>query len=165
MLNIAPEIQAVLKEAARDKTASAPLPFIDMSRWDDSEPPPMEWSITNLVPREQVGLFSGVGGTGKTTTELLKDVAHVVGLPWLNWMPTQGPVIFVGCEDTDKSMAHPAHGDCQAFQHHIRGTDRRRFSSAQFVWSGRDAVSSLRQERPGRDDAALSANLSGRRRS
>ena len=51
--------------------------------------------ITNLVPREQVGLFSGVGGTGKTTTELLKDVAHVVGLPWLNWIPTQGPVILL----------------------------------------------------------------------
>ena len=102
MLNIAPEIEAVLKEAARDKTAAPMLSWLDMSRWDDSEPPPIEWSITNLVPREQVGLFSGVGGTGKTTTELLKDVAHVVGLPWLNWMPTQGPVIFVGCEDTDK---------------------------------------------------------------
>jgi RecA-family ATPase len=78
-----------------------PLPWIDMSSWDDGDPPPIEWSITNLVPREQVGLFSGVGGTGKTTTELLKDVAHVAGLPWFNWMPMQGPVIFVGCEDTD----------------------------------------------------------------
>ena len=80
MLNIAPEIEAVLKEAARDKTAAPMLSWLDMSRWDDSEPEPIEWSITNLVPREQVGLFSGVGGTGKTTTELLKDVAHVVGL-------------------------------------------------------------------------------------
>ena len=79
-----------------------PLPWLDMSSWDDGEPPTIDWSITNLVPREQAGLFSGVGGTGKTTTELLKDVAHVIGLPWLNWMPTQGPVIFVGCEDTDK---------------------------------------------------------------
>ena len=90
------------KSNGRSVDEQAPLPFIDMSTWDDSEPEPIEWSITNLVPREQVGLFSGVGGTGKTTTELLKDVAHVVGLPWLNWMPTQGPVIFVGCEDTDK---------------------------------------------------------------
>jgi RecA-family ATPase len=88
-------------DASQPKTES-PLPWLDMSSWDNSEPAPIEWSITNLVPREQVGLFSGVGGTGKTTTELLKDVAHVVGLPWLNWMPTQGPVIFVGCEDADK---------------------------------------------------------------
>jgi RecA-family ATPase len=79
-----------------------PLDWLDMSNWDDGEPPPVDWSIDNLVPREQVGLFSGVGGTGKTTTELLKDVAHVVGLPWFNWMPMQGPVLFVGCEDTDK---------------------------------------------------------------
>jgi RecA-family ATPase len=78
------------------------LPWTNMSTWDDGDPAPLDWSITNLVPREQVGLFSGVGGTGKTTTELLKDVAHVTGLPWFNWMPVQGQVIFVGCEDTDK---------------------------------------------------------------
>jgi RecA-family ATPase len=81
-----------------------PLPppqWVDMSGWDDGEPPLTEWSISNLVPREQAGLFSGVGGTGKTTTELMKDVAHVTGLPWLNWMPAQGPVIFVGCEDPE----------------------------------------------------------------
>jgi hypothetical protein len=79
-----------------------PLKWLDMSSWDDGPPPPLEWSITNLVPREQVGLFSGVGGTGKTTCELLKDAAHVIGLPWFNWMPTQGPVLFVGCEDTNR---------------------------------------------------------------
>jgi RecA-family ATPase len=79
-----------------------PLQWLDMSTWDDGEPEPLDWSITNLVPREQVGLFSGVGGTGKTTLELLKDVAHVTGLPWFNWMPVQGPVIFVGCEDPKK---------------------------------------------------------------
>jgi RecA-family ATPase len=82
--------------------ASAPLSWTDMSRWDDGDPEPIEWSITDIVPREQTGLFTGVGGTGKTTTELLKDVAHVVGLPWFNWMPTQGPVLFIGCEDPDK---------------------------------------------------------------
>lgn len=79
-----------------------PLAWVDMSGWDDGEPPLLEWSITNLVPREQVGLFSGVGGTGKTTCELLKDVTHVLGLPWFNWMPTPGPILFVGCEDSDK---------------------------------------------------------------
>ena len=79
-----------------------PLRWLDMSDWDNSEPPLLEWSITNLVPRKQVGLFSGVGGTGKTTSELLKNAAHVLGLPWFNWMPTQGPVIFVGCEDIDE---------------------------------------------------------------
>ena len=98
-------IEEIDHEQARGNGAGheqRPLPWLNMSSWDEGEAPPMEWSITNLVPREQVGLFSGVGGTGKTTTELLKDVAHVVGLPWFNWMPIQGPVIFVGCEDTDR---------------------------------------------------------------
>jgi RecA-family ATPase len=87
---------------AAPKSEPPPLKWLDMSSWDDGPPPPLEWSITNLVPREQVGLFSGVGGTGKTTCELLKDAAHVIGLPWFNWMPTQGPVLFVGCEDNDR---------------------------------------------------------------
>jgi RecA-family ATPase len=101
------EFSAHFEEAKQSGNGSArqeqrPLPWLNMSSWDDGEPPPIEWSITNLVPREQVGLFSGVGGTGKTTTELLKDVAHVIGLRWFNWMPIRGPVLFVGCEDTDR---------------------------------------------------------------
>jgi len=63
--------------SAPQSDESRPLPWLDMSSWDDGAPPPIEWSITNIVPREQVGLSSGVGGTGKTTCELLKDVAHV----------------------------------------------------------------------------------------
>jgi RecA-family ATPase len=81
---------------------SSKLTWVKMTDWDNGAPPPIEWSIADLVPRRQVGLFSGVGGTGKTTIELLKDVAHVTGLPWFNWMPAQGPVIFVGCEDPDQ---------------------------------------------------------------
>jgi RecA-family ATPase len=101
MTTSADDLRAARAERDGQK-AVRPLRWVDMSSWDESEPPPIEWSIANLVPREQVGLFSGVGGTGKTTIEAMKDVAHVVGLPWFNWMPTQGPVIFVGCEDPDK---------------------------------------------------------------
>jgi RecA-family ATPase len=90
-------------EATQPETAdNIALPWVNMSSWDDGDPPPIEWSVSELIPRGQVGLFSGVGGTGKTTTELLKDAAHVTGLPWFNWMPTQGMVIYVGCEDPDK---------------------------------------------------------------
>src|ERR1700744_3081900 len=50
----------------------APVVWTDMSRWDDGDPPDLEWSITDILPREQIGLSSGVGGAGKTTLELLK---------------------------------------------------------------------------------------------
>jgi RecA-family ATPase len=86
-----------------DKRAikSASLEWLDMSMWDASEPPPLEWVIHERVPREQVGLFSGIGGTGKTTIELMKNVAHVVGAPWYNTMPAVGPTLYVGTEDSD----------------------------------------------------------------
>ena len=30
---------------------------------------------------------------------MMKNVAHVIGKEWLGAMPTQGPAIYVGCED------------------------------------------------------------------
>ena len=157
--------QAAAGDSAAAPSEPPPLPWLDMSSWDDGPPPPIEWSITNLVPREQVGLFSGVGGTGKTTCELLKDVAHVTGLPWFNWMPTQGPVLFVGCEDTDKVWRIRLTVIAKHFNTTFADLIKGGFHLLNLYRPGRDVVSSLRQERPGRDDAALSANLSSRWRS
>ncbi len=41
-------------------------------------PPERQWAICDRVPLNQVGLFSGKGGTGKGIIELMKNVAHVV---------------------------------------------------------------------------------------
>jgi DNA polymerase len=83
---------------------AAPLAWLDMSTWDDGDPPPLEWAVPFCIPREQVGLYSGVGGTGKTTCELLKNVAHVLGRPWFGMQPTPGPTIYVGSEDPEKIL-------------------------------------------------------------
>jgi RecA-family ATPase len=86
------------------KPPDAELRWLDMASWDAGDPPPLEWAIPVCVPREQVGLYSGVGGTGKTTNELLKNVAHVLGLPWFGMHPTRGPAFYVGSEDPDKVL-------------------------------------------------------------
>jgi DNA polymerase len=80
------------------------LPWLNMSSWDDGDAPPIEWTIPDRVPRGQVGLFSGIGGTGKTTVELMRDVAHVLGQPWYDMVPAQGPAIYVGTEDPDNVL-------------------------------------------------------------
>ena len=100
------ELDAVIVKARAEQPPPKPqpLPFIDMSKWDDSEPPPIEWTIPDRVPRGQVGLFSGIGGTGKTTIEMMRDAAHVLGLPWYDMVPTQGPAIYVSTEDPEKVL-------------------------------------------------------------
>ena len=87
--------------AQLDAPASAlePLPWLDMSAWDDEPPPERKWAIKDRVPLNQAGLFSGEGGTGKSIIELTKDVAHVAGKDWLGSLPEPGPAFYIGAED------------------------------------------------------------------
>jgi DNA polymerase len=96
---------AKLTEICREfSTENRVIAWLDMSKWDDGEPLPLEWAVPFCIPREQVGLYSGVGGTGKTTNELLKNVAHVLGRPWFGMQPTLGPTFYVGSEDPEKIL-------------------------------------------------------------
>ena len=75
------------------------IQWLDMSLWDSVPVPTRQWAIRDRVPLNQVGLFSGEGGTGKSIVELMKDVAHVVGGDWLGSMPEQGGAFYLGAED------------------------------------------------------------------
>ena len=89
-----------------DKPADPPpLPWIDMSNWDNEPVPKRKWAIENRVPLNQAGLFSGEGGTGKSILELMKDVAHVAVKDWLRSLPEPGPAFYLGAED-DKDEIH-----------------------------------------------------------
>jgi RecA-family ATPase len=76
-----------------------PLQWLDISNWDNEPLPERKWAIRDRVPLRQVGLFSGEGGTGKSITELMKNVAHVVGGDWLHSLPEIGPAFYLGAED------------------------------------------------------------------
>src|SRR6516165_10628328 len=76
-----------------------PLSFLDMSKWDHEPVPERKWTISNRVPLNQGGLFSGEGGTGKSIIEMMKDVAHVAGKDWLGSQPELGPAFYLGAED------------------------------------------------------------------
>ena len=51
-----------------------------------------------LVPLNQVGLFSGEGGTGKSIIELMKNIAHVAGMEWFGLLRAGG-AFYLGAED------------------------------------------------------------------
>jgi RecA-family ATPase len=75
------------------------IDWLDMSNWDNVPVPTRKWAIRDRVPLNQVGLFSGEGGSGKSIIELMKDVAHVTGKEWLGSMPEQGGAFYLGAED------------------------------------------------------------------
>ena len=81
-----------------------PLQWLDMSRWDDEPRPEREWVILDRVPVNQVGLFSGEGGAGKSILEMMKDVAHVAGKDWLGSLPALGPAFYIGAEDEEREI-------------------------------------------------------------
>jgi AAA domain len=79
-----------------------PLPFINMSKWDDEPIPEQDWAVYNRIPRRQCVLFSGEGAAGKSTEQLHLSAAHVLGRDWLGTMPEQGPGLFIDAEDDEK---------------------------------------------------------------
>jgi RecA-family ATPase len=76
-----------------------PLPFIDMSTWDNEPVPEQEWTVFNRIPKRQCVLFTGEGAAGKSTVELHRSAAHVLGRDWLGTLPEQGPAIYIDAED------------------------------------------------------------------
>jgi RecA-family ATPase len=79
-----------------------PLPYINMSNWDNEPIPEQDWVVLNRIPRQQCVLFSGEGAAGKSITQLHLSAAHVLGRDWLGTMPTQGPALFIDAEDGEK---------------------------------------------------------------
>jgi RecA-family ATPase len=90
--------------SAEQPKAPSVWKWLDMSSWDGEPVPERQWAIKDRVPLNQAGLFSGEGGTGKSITELQKNVAHVTGGEWLGSMPDKGPAIYVGAEDDEKEI-------------------------------------------------------------
>ena len=81
-----------------------PLPFINMSKWDNEPLPEREWAVPNRIPLRQVALFGGEGGAGKSCVTLHQCVAHVLCRDWLYSVPTPGPAIFMDAEDDENEL-------------------------------------------------------------
>jgi RecA-family ATPase len=104
----------IIREQPSSTEPQQPLPYINMSNWDNEPVPQQEWSVLGRIPRYQTALFSGEGAIGKSTIELHRVAAHVLGRDWLGTMPEEGPAIFIDTED----HADVLHRRLAAITHH-----------------------------------------------
>jgi RecA-family ATPase len=92
------------KIGGQQSEALPPLPYINMSSWDEEPLPEYEWTVFNKIPRRQCVLFSGEGAIGKSTEGLHLSAAHVLGRDcWLT-LPEAGPAMHVDAEDEEKVL-------------------------------------------------------------
>jgi RecA-family ATPase len=89
-------------EDSAKKLPQAPVPVglpWNNIAWDGVEVPQQVWTVTDLIPANEVCLFSGYGGGGKSTLGLQLAGAHARGMNWLGAIPEQGPAFFIDAED------------------------------------------------------------------
>jgi DNA polymerase len=70
-------------------------------KWDGEPVPDLEYAVPDRFPMENVGLFSGEGGQGKSSLVEQLCVAHVLAREWLGCHPRQGPAIYIEAEDAE----------------------------------------------------------------
>jgi RecA-family ATPase len=98
----AAELEA--RDVGDDTEKPPPLPFINMSNWDNESVPEQEWAVPDRIPLGQTTLFTGEGGYGKSTVQLHLCAAHALGLSWLNTLPEPGPSVFFEAEDGERTI-------------------------------------------------------------
>jgi RecA-family ATPase len=77
-----------------------PLPYVDMSTWDDAPAPLRQWLVLDRIPQRQPSLISGEGAIGKSILLLQLLVSTALSKPWIGsrW-PKPGATIYLGAED------------------------------------------------------------------
>ena len=94
----------IKKPAKQPPKELPPLPFINMSKWDNEPVPQQQWAVPDRIPLEQTTLFTGEGGYGKSTILEHLCAAHALGRDWLGSLPEFGPAIFLEAEDGEKPI-------------------------------------------------------------
>src|SRR5262249_5454582 len=87
-----------------DQDHLPPLPFIDMSAWDEVPAPPRHWLVHDRIPRRQPTILSGHGEAGKSTLLLQLLCATVLGRDWLGLLPEPGPAIYLDAEEEEDEL-------------------------------------------------------------
>jgi RecA-family ATPase len=81
-----------------------PLPFIDMSTWDDVKAPSRHWLVYDRIPRRQPTILSGHGEAVKSTLLLQLLASTVLARDWIGLMPEPGPAIYLGAEEEEDEL-------------------------------------------------------------
>ena len=127
---------------------AAPLPaltIVNAASFAGSNPPPREWHVPDLIPKYEITMLSGDGGTGKSLLALQLAVATAAGTEWVGSFPSSGRVLFVSAED-DIAELHRRLATIARAQHvEIAELDRLEF----LPLAGKDAVIAAPVKRDG----------------
>lgn len=88
-------------EAPEPAAPTAPSsPVFSPVVWGSSSAPPRDWIVRGYIPRGELTLFMGAGGTGKSTLVQQLQTAMALGEPWLGIDTVPGVTLGLYCEDS-----------------------------------------------------------------
>jgi hypothetical protein len=113
------------------------LNIVDTTGWDDKPVEEPEYEVDNRIPTNQVTLFSGEGGAGKSIFCMQLMASTVLQKPWLGVTPRQGPVLFIEAEDGEKIIHYRMR---KLLRHYDSSFDAVRSQLHLVTMHGRDTV-------------------------
>lgn len=111
--------------------------WLDLGPWVGQDPPSPDWTVHGIIPREETTLFSGHGGTGKSTLALHLCVAQALAIPWLKFGVTGGSAFFIDAEDRPVHIWRRLEAICRNYAASIADVIERLFVRS---LHGQDAV-------------------------
>jgi RecA-family ATPase len=90
-----------LTEAALNQPAET-FEIADLGRWARTTPTPKAFVMAPYIPREDVVIVTGDGGTNKSTLALQISACAAAGKPMLGMDVAAGPALYVTAEDDNR---------------------------------------------------------------
>lgn len=78
------------------------FPIADLVQWSEQQPEAKSFVMTGVIPEGEVTLFTGPGGSNKSTFGLQLCAASAAGKPMLGMAVMPGPSLYVTAEDDDR---------------------------------------------------------------
>lgn len=94
------DLNALAAKALHKPTET--FPIADLSAWAQIEPEPKRFAMTGVIPEGEVTLFTGPGGTNKSTFGLQLCACSAAARPMLGVDVQPGPALYVTAEDEDR---------------------------------------------------------------
>ena len=96
----APRLLALAEAALHQPTET--FPIADLTAWARTEPAPKAFTMAGFIPAGEVTLFTGPGGSNKSTFGLQLCACAAASLPMLGVAVAAGPALYVTAEDEDR---------------------------------------------------------------
>lgn len=88
----------------KPKPTAREIPVIDPTTLEGRPVPEREWVVKGIIPKGQVTILSGDGGTGKSLLSLQLCVAGTTGGYWCGELVYAANTIYLGAEDDQDEM-------------------------------------------------------------